>query len=85
MKAPRPTVGVPLDKSKKLSSASWQLPAGMRVRDVHTRVELLLGERVSLGSVKATLNRLAKGDDPRFVRTRHGLYRLLAHDRVESE
>jgi hypothetical protein len=50
-------------------------PAGMRVRDVHARVELLLGEPVSWGSVKATLNRLSKGDNPRFMRIYKGMYR----------
>jgi len=49
---------------------------GMRVRDVHAHVELLLGEPVSWGSVKATLNRLSNGSKPRFVRIGRGQYRL---------
>jgi hypothetical protein len=53
-------------------------PAGLRVRDVHARVELLLGEPVSWGSVKSALNRLSKGSDPRFVQIYRGRYRLLS-------
>ena len=53
-------------------------PAGMRVRDVHARVELLLGEPVSWGSVKATLNRLSKGENPKFMRIYRGRYRLVS-------
>jgi hypothetical protein len=54
-------------------------PACLRVRDVHARVELLLGEPVSWGSVKATLNRLSKGSNPRFARISHGRYRISQH------
>jgi hypothetical protein len=43
-------------------------PAGLRVRDVHARVGLLLGAPVSWGSVKSSLDRLAKGSNPRFER-----------------
>jgi hypothetical protein len=52
-------------------------PAGLRVRDVHARVELLLGEAVSWGSVKSTLSRLSKGPNPRFVCIDRGRYRPL--------
>ena len=51
-------------------------PAGMRVTEVHARVELLVGEAVSWGSVKSALNRLSKGSNPRFVHIYRGRYRL---------
>jgi hypothetical protein len=52
-------------------------PTGLRVREVHARVELLLGELVSRGSVKSTLNRLSKGTNRRLVRIYRGRYRLF--------
>jgi hypothetical protein len=49
-------------------------PAGLRVKEVHARVEVLLGEPVSWGSVKSALNRLSKGSNPRFAQIRRGRY-----------
>lgn len=55
-------------------------PLGLRARDVHARVELLLGERVSRGSVKAILAARCHGDDRLFVRINRGRYRLQSGD-----
>jgi hypothetical protein len=46
----------------------------MQARDVHARVEALLGEPVRRSSVKATLAGNLKGLDPRFVRVARGRY-----------
>jgi hypothetical protein len=51
-------------------------PLGLRAREVHARVELLLGERVSRGSVKAILAARCQGNDQLFVRISRGRYRL---------
>jgi hypothetical protein len=52
-------------------------PAGLRVREIHARVELLLSEPVSRSSVKNSLCRLSQGRSARFVRIARGRYRLL--------
>ena len=46
----------------------------MQARDVHTRVEALLGEPVRWASVKATLAGNLTGPAPRFVRVARGRY-----------
>jgi hypothetical protein len=46
----------------------------MRARDVHARVETLLGEPVRWSSVRATLAGNLKGSAPRFVRVARGRY-----------
>jgi hypothetical protein len=51
-------------------------PLGLRARDIHVRVELLLGERVSRGSIKAILAARCQGEDRLFVRISRGRYRL---------
>ena len=51
-------------------------PLGLRTRDVHARVELLVGERVSRGSVKAILAARCLGERQLFVRISRGRYRL---------
>jgi len=48
--------------------------APMQTRDVHARVEALLGEPVRWSSVKATLAGNLKGPAPRFVRVARGRY-----------
>jgi hypothetical protein len=52
-------------------------PLGLRARDVHARVELLLGEQVSRGSVKSILAGRCQGKGRLFVRISHGRYTLL--------
>jgi hypothetical protein len=49
----------------------------MQARDVHTRVEALLGEPVRSSSIKATLAGHLKGPAPRFVRVARGFYGAL--------
>ena len=51
-------------------------PLGLRARDVHARVELLLGERVSRSSVKSMLALRCQGDNKLFTRIGRGYYRL---------
>ncbi len=46
----------------------------MQARDVHVRVEALLGEPVRWSSVKATLAGNLNGQAPRFVRVARGRY-----------
>jgi hypothetical protein len=46
----------------------------MQARDVHTRVEALLGEQVRWASIKATLAGNLKGPSPRFIRVARGRY-----------
>ncbi len=46
----------------------------MQARDVHARVEALLGETVRWASVKATLAGNLAGPAPRFVRLARGRY-----------
>jgi hypothetical protein len=46
----------------------------MQARDVHARVEALLGEPVRWASVKATLADNLTGPAPRFVRVARGRY-----------
>jgi hypothetical protein len=48
----------------------------MRLRDIHTEVERVLGGRVSFQSVADYLLKRSKGPRPPFVRTRYGHYRL---------
>jgi hypothetical protein len=48
--------------------------APMRARDVHARVETLLGEPVRWASVKATLAGNLTGPAPRFLRVARGRY-----------
>ena len=48
----------------------------MHARDVHARVETLLGEPVRWSSVKATLAGNLAGPAPRFVRVARGRYRV---------
>jgi hypothetical protein len=57
-------------------------PLGLRARDVHARVELLLGERVSRSSVKTTLALRCQGKNRPFVRLWRGYY-LLANRPLE--
>jgi hypothetical protein len=49
-------------------------PARLRVREIHARVELLLGEPASRSSVKNALCRLSQGSKGRFVRIARGRY-----------
>jgi len=49
----------------------------MRVRDIHTEVEALLGQSVSPSAVKNWLARHARGDHALFVRLGRGRYRLM--------
>jgi hypothetical protein len=46
----------------------------MQARDVHARVEMLLGEPVRWASVNATLAGSLDGAAPRFVRVARGRY-----------
>ncbi len=46
----------------------------MQARDVHARVEALLGEPVRWASVKATLAGNLTGPAPRFLRVARGRY-----------
>jgi hypothetical protein len=48
----------------------------MRVRDIHTVVEDLLGGHVAYSSVKDALSAHTRGADHRFRRNRHGYYQL---------
>jgi hypothetical protein len=48
----------------------------MRVRDIHTEVETLLGQTVSPSAVKNWLARHAQGEQALFVRLERGRYRL---------
>jgi len=50
----------------------------MRTRDVHSAVEVLLGEPVRWGSVKKCLSSNVIGTSPRFVRVARGRYALNA-------
>ncbi len=50
----------------------------LQAREVHTRVETLLGEPVRWTSVKATLAGNIHGAAPRFVRVARGRYAILA-------
>ena len=50
-------------------------PLGLRARDVHARVELLLGERVSRSSVKSMLALRCQGENRLFERLGHGHYK----------
>jgi hypothetical protein len=52
-------------------------PFGLRARDIDARVELMLGERVSRGSVKSILAGRCQGDNRLFVRISRGRYRIL--------
>jgi len=46
----------------------------MQARNVHARIEALLGESVRWASVKATLAGNLTGPEPRFVRVARGRY-----------
>jgi hypothetical protein len=46
----------------------------LRVREVHTAVEELYGERVPFSSVNEALSTHASGDGGRFRRVRYGIY-----------
>lgn len=48
----------------------------LQARDVHARVQTLLGEPVRWSSVKATLAGNLKGSSPRFVRIARGRYAI---------
>ena len=48
----------------------------MRIADVHQGVEDLLSIKVSKDSVNSCLSTKARGEDPMFVRTEPGVYRL---------
>jgi hypothetical protein len=50
----------------------------MRVRDIHRAIEGLLGEPVSVSSVKNCLARKSVGQAPQFERIGRGRYRLVA-------
>jgi len=52
-------------------------PAGLSVREIHLRIEFLLGESVSLSSVKNSLHRLSRGQNPQLERITRGRYRVL--------
>jgi hypothetical protein len=54
----------------------------MPARDVHARVEALLGEPVRWSSVKATLAGNLKGPAPRFVRVARGRYGVPSRART---
>ena len=49
----------------------------LRVRDVHSRVEQILGSEVSRSSVKNVLHRGSRGHTPLFERTTRGCYRRV--------
>lgn len=49
----------------------------LRVQDIHRAVEDLIGEPVPCSSVKDALATHARGDNPRFRRTRRGCYEVL--------
>ena len=49
----------------------------MRVSEIHTAVEQLLGEPISYSSVKEALSAHTRGRDQRFRRTRRGCCELL--------
>jgi hypothetical protein len=53
-------------------------PAGLRVRDIHMRIELLLGEPVSRSSVKNSVHRLSRDQKPQLERIARGFYKLRA-------
>ena len=48
----------------------------LRARDIHAAVEKVLGEDVSVSSVKNCLATHSRGTDQMFVRTGRGRYRL---------
>jgi HB1, ASXL, restriction endonuclease HTH domain len=48
----------------------------MQAKEVHTAVEVLLGESVRWASVKAALAANVSGPSPRFVRVARGCYAL---------
>jgi hypothetical protein len=48
---------------------------GMRLSEIHAKVERLLGHSVSKESVTWSLWSGSRGDQPRFERVRHGYYR----------
>ena len=57
----------------------------IHARDVHARVEALLGEQVRWASVKATLAGNLKGPSPRFIRVARGRYSVpSAHMRTSA-
>lgn len=53
----------------------------MRVRDIHTEVEALLGQTVSPSAVKNWLARHAQGDQAVFVRLGRGRYLVATNYR----
>jgi hypothetical protein len=48
----------------------------MRAKDIHAAVEVLIGERVPLPSVKGALAKPVAGSSARFVRVARGRYIL---------
>ena len=49
----------------------------MRISEIHTAVEQLLGEPISYSSVKEALSAHTRGRGQRFRRTCRGCYELL--------
>ncbi len=49
----------------------------MRMRDIHTEVEMLIGQAVSRSSVKNWLASRAQGKQPLLVRLERGRYGLI--------
>ncbi len=50
--------------------------APMRMYEIYSAAEALIGQPVPRSSVKNSLARLCKGEHPRFVRLARGRYRL---------
>jgi hypothetical protein len=75
---PGQAVGAKHPRQGRIINAISQVPDDegyhMQARDVHARVETLLGEPVRWASVKATLAGNLKGPPPRFVRVARGRY-----------
>ena len=77
---PGQAVGAAHPRQGRIISAIAQVlgDAGepIHAREVHARVEMLLGEPVRWASVKATLAGNVQGPAARFVRVARGQYRL---------
>ena len=52
----------------------------LRVRNVHARVEELLGPHIPFSSVNEALSTHASGEDQRFRRVQYGVYELRPVD-----
>jgi len=79
-RAPGQAVGAAHPRQGRIISAIAQVLGDtgdpIHARDVHARVEMLLGEPVRWASVKATLAGNIQGPAARFVRVARGQYRL---------